>query len=174
MMGTDMRTRKTLPPHDFHSMSTKSHKTSEDTETKEEGRALNPGAAESPREKAHPTSADKSGPKPVPSPGKAVYDISSHKITELFDSKDVVFVRENGAMELYPIPAHEAETRFIEIDGKVESKFNTQESREEKFFKLKDGRAVNQQGGKTSITDKDGRVSTAGPTLHIHDTAVQA
>ena len=139
-----------------------------------EGRSLNPAAAESPKADAHPTSEDKSGPKPEKSNGKAVFDIESHKITELFDASDVVFVRENGAMELYPIPGHEAKTRFVEIDGKVESEFRTSSGSEVKFFKLKDGKTVTQEGHKTTIVGKDGRPNTAGPTLHIHDTAVQA
>ncbi len=112
--------------------------------------------------KAHPTG----DVKPVPSPGKQVFDIESHKVTELFEPGDVVFTREGGAMELRAQPKHEAETRFAEIKGEIES--TLEDSTEVKRFKLASGHAVTQKGGKTMIVDKDGKIDDSGPRLNIH------
>lgn len=112
------------------------------------------------------SSEPSNGPQPIKSPGIQVFDVESHKITELFQSSDVVFTREGGAGELRAQPAHEAETRFVEIVGKPESIFK--DAQTTTYFELADGRKVALKGHHCTITGKDGRPDEAGPKLNIH------
>lgn len=151
-------------------MTTKSHSQShskpEHKDPVPHERQANKGAPESGEIK---DAQDKKGIKPIKpieSPGKTVFDVESHKITELFASGDVVFTREGGAGELRAQPAHEAKTRFVEIAGEIESTFK--DSQTTINFKLKDGRTVTQTGHHTVIVGKDGKIDDDSPSLNIH------
>lgn len=113
--------------------------------------------------KAHPTGELK----PEKNSGVKCFDIESHKITEIFESGDVVFTREGGAGELRAQPKHEAKTRFVEIKEKsMESKF--EDNQTTTVFELADGRKVTQKGHKTIIVDKNKDIDDSGPRLNVH------
>lgn len=114
--------------------------------------------------------SDKS-PQPVESPGTPAFDLSSHRITEIFAASDITFFREGPTGSVQAIPSHEAETRFAEIT-KRKSFFD--DSKTVETLDLADGSKVTINGLNVIITPAEGpaEIDTASLNLKPADTSV--
>lgn len=118
-------------------------------------------------ERVDPKDQSKSKPpiEPVQTLGKPAYDRSSQRVTEIFDSSDVVFVREGATTHLTAYPKHEAETRFVEIT-KQESNFRAGDGKTITALELKGGDKVSIDGTTVIVTPTDGPATVETPDLN--------
>lgn len=104
-------------------------------------------------------------PPPPKSPGVSVFDVESHRISELFDNADVVFVREGAATHLTAYPKHEADTRFVEI---TKAKSSFKDHRTVTYLELNNGAKVTIDGIQVTVQPAEGPAETDGPSLNAH------
>lgn len=124
-------------------------------------------ATEDADKKAAKDHEKKQGPtvEPEKSSGKAAFDVESLRETEIFQSGDVVFVRQGKNSDLAVYPKHEAKTRFVEIKSS-ESEFK--DSKTVTNYELANGDKVTIDGIQTIVTPKKGPANTDGPSLNVH------
>jgi hypothetical protein len=109
-----------------------------------------------------------SGPtvEPEQSPGTPAWDIESQRETELFESGDVVFVREGSSTHLTAYPKHEVATRYTGITSRTSG---WEKDREVTVLELDNGDTVTKRGVEVIVAPaKGGAAKTDGPSLNAH------